>query len=96
MPTRRYDQGMTSKIAVSLPDDLVTSARQAVRDGRAASVSALVAHALREHLERPTLADVVAEMVAEVGEPDDDDRAWAAAVMTGAAPGAAPGAAAGG
>lgn len=72
---------MTSKIAVSLPDELVIAARQAVSDGRAASVSALVARALREHLERPTLSDVVAEMVADVGEPDADDRAWAAAAL---------------
>ncbi|PWJ54601.1 Ribbon-helix-helix protein, copG family [Quadrisphaera granulorum] len=74
---------MTSKIAISLPDELVAAAREAVADGRAASVSALVAQALREHLERPTLTDIVAEMVAEVGEPDASDRAWAAEALRG-------------
>jgi Arc/MetJ-type ribon-helix-helix transcriptional regulator len=37
---------MTTKIAVSLPDHLVEAARNAVRGGRAASVSAVVADAL--------------------------------------------------
>lgn len=72
---------MTAKIAVSLPDDVVAAARAAVAEGRAASVSALVAQALRSHLDRPTLSAVVAEMIADVGEPDDADRAWAAAAL---------------
>ena len=39
---------MTTKIAVSLPDELVEAARQAVEDGRAPSVSAFVAEALQD------------------------------------------------
>ncbi len=37
---------MTTKIAVSLPDELFADARQALSDGRAPSVSALIAQAL--------------------------------------------------
>ena len=36
---------MTTKLAVSLPDELAEQARQAVREGRAASVSAYIADA---------------------------------------------------
>ena len=41
---------MTTKIAVTLPDELVESARRAVAEKRAASVSAYVADALRAAL----------------------------------------------
>ena len=74
---RRSDRGMTTRIAVSLPDDVVAAARAAVAEGRAAGVSALVSEALRAHLSGSTLSSVVAEMVAEHGEPTDADRAWA-------------------
>ena len=66
----RYDRGMTTKIAVSLPDHLVEEARAAVAGGRAASVSAYVAEALAEKSRRRTLSDVLDEMDAELGAPD--------------------------
>jgi len=74
---RRYASGMTVKIAVSLPDDLVAAARRAVADGRAASVSAYVAGAMARQVREDDLADLVAEMRAEHGVPTDEDRAWA-------------------
>ena len=77
MTTPRYDSGMTVKIAVSLPDELVEQARAAVRAGRAASVSAYVAEALREKGRRRTLADWVAQQEAEFGPITDAERAWA-------------------
>ena len=43
---RGYDPGMTTKIAVSLPDKLLAEAKAAVASGRAASVSAFVAEAM--------------------------------------------------
>lgn len=81
MPTahaQKYDSGMTVKITVSLPDDAVAAAKRAVREGRAASVSAYVADALeRTYGSRRPLADVLAEMVAQHGEPSDADYEWA-------------------
>jgi Arc/MetJ-type ribon-helix-helix transcriptional regulator len=68
---------MTTKIAVSLPDELVEAARAAVRDGRAASVSAYVADALREKSGRYTLADVLDRLDAELGPPGPEADAWA-------------------
>lgn len=68
---------MTTKIAVSLPDDLVVTARQAVADGRAASVSAFVAAAIEEHGRYEQLGMLLSEMAADAGPPTDADREWA-------------------
>ena len=77
----RYDRGMTTKIAVSLPDHLVEEARAAVAGGRAASVSAYVAEALAEKSGRRTLAEVLDEMDADLGAPDAAAVARAARVL---------------
>lgn len=68
---------MTVKIAVSLPDEQVTAAKQLVSEGKAASVSALVSEALSEKLHADTLAAVVADIIAEVGPPAEADYDWA-------------------
>ena len=57
----------TSKIAVSLPSELVEHAQRAVSEGRAASVSAYVARALREQAKLDDLASLLDEMLAETG-----------------------------
>lgn len=72
-----YSLSMTTKIAVSLPDDLVVVARLAVAEGRATSVSAFVADALEEHGRYADLTSLLAEMAAEAGPPTAEDRAWA-------------------
>jgi len=72
-----YDSGMTTKIAVSLPDELVADARAAVRSGRAASVSAYVAEALADRRSRESLRAVLDGIFAETGQPTTADRRWA-------------------
>lgn len=72
---------MTTKIAVSLPDELVADARAAVAEGRAASVSAFIAEALEERSRHGRLADLLAEMAADAGAPTEDDREWARQVL---------------
>ncbi|HXM57843.1 MAG TPA: toxin-antitoxin system antitoxin subunit [Candidatus Dormibacteraeota bacterium] len=72
---------MTTKIAVSLPDDLVAAARRAVADGRAASVSAYVATALARQVREEDLTSLLAEMRAEHGSPAAADYAWADHVL---------------
>lgn len=63
-------EGMTtSKIAVSLPPELVAQANRAVAEGRAASVSAYVAKALREKAKLDDLASLLDEMLADTGGP---------------------------
>ena len=73
----RYDSGMTTKIAVSLPDELVTKAREAVERGQASSVSAYVAGAMRQAQLRESLRDVLDSWDAELGPPDRRARDWA-------------------
>jgi hypothetical protein len=57
------------KIAVSLPFRAAETARRAVRQGKAASVSAYVATAIEEHSYRDGLAALLDEMLAETGGP---------------------------
>ncbi len=59
----------TSKIAVSLPTELVAQARRAVSEGRALSVSAYVARALQEKAKLEDLASLLEEMLAQTGGP---------------------------
>jgi Arc/MetJ-type ribon-helix-helix transcriptional regulator len=59
----------TSKIAVSLPADLVLQARRAVSEGRAASVSAYVAAAIEEKAKLDDLASLLDEMLTLTGGP---------------------------
>lgn len=46
-------------------------------DGRAASVSAFVAEAIREHGRYEQLAALLSEMAAEAGPPSEEDHRWA-------------------
>ena len=73
----RYHAAMTTRIAVTLPDEQVFATRQAVADGRARSVSAYVADALAQQMGEDRFVETLAEMRAEVGEPSDEDYAWA-------------------
>lgn len=77
MAGRWYADGMTTKIAISLPDELVVAARDAVADGRAPSVSAFIAEAIEEHGRYSKLSLLLAEMAAENGPPTAEDRTWA-------------------
>ena len=67
---------MTKKIAISLPDEQVAAARQAVAEGRAASVSAYISAALA----RRDPDDEVLEYFEQLGRESgvtEEHRAWA-------------------
>lgn len=78
-----------AKITVSLPGEQVEQVREVVASGGAASVSAYVSDALTDALARSaacekddnSLAELVAEMIAEHGEPSAEDYAWADRVL---------------
>lgn len=57
------------KIAVSLPRSVAKRAREAVRQGRAPSVSAYVARAIEEQAKLDELSALLDEMLAETGGP---------------------------
>ena len=59
----------SEKIAITLPASLAKQARRAVREGRAASVSAYVAAALEEKVKLDELEALLAEMLEETGGP---------------------------
>lgn len=70
--------GMTrKKIAITLPEEQVAAARRAVAEGRSPSVSAYISQALARRGADEDLADTVAEIYAETGDPTAADRAWA-------------------
>lgn len=71
---------MTTRNAADLADELIEAARDAVRAGQASSVSAYLA-ALEEPSAPESLADVLADMDAEYGPVNDEDRAWARQVI---------------
>ena len=57
---------------MSLPDQLVEAARKAVRDGRAASVSAYVADAMADKARRTSLGELLDELGRVHGPVSDD------------------------
>jgi Arc/MetJ-type ribon-helix-helix transcriptional regulator len=67
--------GMTKKIGISLPDELYQWAADEVRAGRATSVSALIADGLRYLESRALLREIIDDLRAELGEPDDETKA---------------------
>ena len=56
---------------------MLASARQAVADGRASSLSGFIASTLAERQHHEELAELLAEMAAETGGPSKEDRRWA-------------------
>jgi Arc/MetJ-type ribon-helix-helix transcriptional regulator len=60
---------VSEKIAISLPASIAKQARRAVREGRAASVSAYVAAALEEKAKLDELEALLDEMLEESGGP---------------------------
>ena len=72
-----------SKIAVSLPAELVEQAQRAVAEGRASSVSAYVADALAQKAKLDDLASLLHEMLAASGGPLTDEEAAEADRMLG-------------
>lgn len=79
--------GMTkAKIAITLPPALVTRAQDAVREGRAPSISAYVASALEEKAKLDDLKAMLDEMLAETGGPLTARERAAADAALGVAP----------
>lgn len=66
------------KIAITLPEEQVAAARQAVAEGRAASVSAYISQALARRTADEEMAEIIAEIYAETGgQPTEEERALA-------------------
>lgn len=70
-----------AKIAITLPPPLLTKVRQAVKRGRASSVSAFVSEALESRVREESLAALLADLIEAHGEPTPEDKAWARRVL---------------
>ena len=83
-PTRGMIQGMTKKIGVSLRQELYDWAAREVEEGRAESVSALIAEGLELLEARAQLQAVVTELYRDAGELDDQAKARLAEALAAA------------
>jgi len=68
-------RSMTKKIGISLREELYDWAAREVKEGRAESVSALIAEGLELLEARTQLEAVVADLRADIGELDDQAKA---------------------
>jgi antitoxin ParD1/3/4 len=73
---------MTTKIAVSLPDEQVEAARAAVAEGRAPSVSAYVSEALGRRSAEDELLELLDDDETQAPT-TDEHRAWARRALHG-------------
>jgi hypothetical protein len=70
-----------SKVALTIPSDVLRLAQKEVRAGRAKSLSAFVSEAVDEKVRRDDLASVLDAMDAAQGKPDKAAQAWARRVL---------------
>ncbi len=64
---------MTTKLTISVPDDVAIEARDAVRAGRAASVSGYILAAIQHYRQAITLEEWLAQADAEAGGPPSEE-----------------------
>ncbi|MDQ3717229.1 MAG: hypothetical protein M3381_14655 [Actinomycetota bacterium] len=72
---------MRMRVTVTVDEAAVRSAEAAVAAGRAPSVSAWVAAAMTDRANREQLANVLAEIRADLGPATDEETAWAQSVL---------------
>lgn len=70
-----------SKVAVTIPVEVLKLARQQVRSGHAKSLSALVSEAMGEKVRRNELAEILDALDAQLGKPEKAAQAWAKRVL---------------
>ena len=66
-----------SKIAISLPKDLLARVHREIRAGRADSVSGYIARVLAVEERRESLRVLLRDLVEQYGEPAAKDLIWA-------------------
>jgi len=71
----------TAKIAISIDRAQLQKVHEAVRIGRAKSISAYISRAIERQAREDSLAQIVRDLIAEHGEPSAKDKAWAKRVL---------------
>jgi Arc/MetJ-type ribon-helix-helix transcriptional regulator len=72
----------TSKIAITLPREQLSRVQREVRAGRADSVSGYIARALAEQERRESLRELIDDLIAQHGQPEQEDIKWAKHALT--------------
>jgi hypothetical protein len=70
-----------SKVAITIPAEVLKLAKEQVKTGRAKSLSALVSDALDEKVRRNQLTEILDAMDAELGKPGKAAERWAKRVL---------------
>jgi hypothetical protein len=78
---RRGKVATRDKVALSLPKDLLASARSAVASGSAESLSAFVSDAIQRKLRADTFEAILDSWDQEYGPPSPEAEAWARQVL---------------
>lgn len=81
MTQSKIDGMATTKITVTVPDELAAHIRREVEQGRYASVSAFVTRAVESMRDFEPLDLLIASMIAETGQPDEVAQAWVEQAM---------------
>lgn len=71
----------TSKVAISIPTDVLRLAKEEVKAGRAKSLSALVTAAVDEKVRRNQLLEILDAMDVALGKPGKTAERWAKRVL---------------
>ena len=71
----------TTKITVTVPEELAVHIRREVEEGRYGSVSAFVTRAAESLRDFEPLDLLIASMIAETGEPDEAAQRWVEQAM---------------
>jgi Arc/MetJ-type ribon-helix-helix transcriptional regulator len=71
----------TVKVTVTIPEEFVTKADEAVAAGRAKSFSAYVSEAPAERTDPDDPAVIVADWRKEIGPATEEERAWARSAL---------------
>jgi hypothetical protein len=71
----------TSKVAVTIPADVLKLAKEQVKAGRAKSLSALVSEAVDEKVRRNELLEILDAMDPKLGKPGKAAERWAKRVL---------------
>jgi hypothetical protein len=79
---RRYDPSMTTAtIAISIERAHLEKVHEAVRVGRAESISAYIGRAIERQAREDSLREIVRDLATEHGEPSAKDKEWAKRVL---------------
>ncbi len=77
-----YDPGMsTTRITISVPDQIAAKAQRAVASGHAENVSGYFSTLAEQEPDWAEARAVLDEMIAEIGGIPEEDRRWAQSVL---------------